>query len=194
MRINKRLNLVIPLGRSDSAGDLGVVVHTTPISSEVFDEYFLPLSMTYAAIYSQGLGPIAAPRITDKLLKKISIDKGIWDSDSQRGIVGVKQGLVGEIHRLTNVLAPGEHGWKEYMYQEAKDLGILDADEVAEVDSAIVFFTVCSSMMRKNQVEKELGGAMKIWGARLEFYTFTELRDSLPTSTGTANSGATQTP
>jgi hypothetical protein len=191
MRINEKLKLVIPLGRPDSAdnegndtGLLAAVVHTTPISSDVFDTYFLPLSRTYAAIHALGLGAVAGPRVADKLLRKVSKDMGAWEGEE-----GVERGLIAEIHRLTMVAAPSEKGWQDYQYQEAKDLGIIDADDAPEVDAAIVFFTVYSCMTRKRDLKIELGGGMKLWGARLEYSTFTELVASLRTSTVTANSG-----
>ena len=55
MKINRALNLVIPI--DSEKGQL--FVHSTPISREIFEQYFLVISKTFAAIFSEGLGAIA---------------------------------------------------------------------------------------------------------------------------------------
>ena len=195
MRINRKLNLVVPVSADDPDNPalLRAVVHASPISAETFDAYFLPISKTYAALISQGLGIVAGPRIADKLLRQISTELGMWDSDVRSGRIGVKQGLIEEIHRLTNVTAPAKdgRGWGDYQYQEAKDAGLIDADDASEVDAALVFFTVVSHMERHRDVKAILEGATKLWGARVEYSSFTELRASLQTSMRDENSGVT---
>lgn len=184
MRINKSLNLVIPI--TDAEDKITAYVHSSPISSDVFDAFFLPIAKTFSSIYGQGLGMLAGPRIADKLLKKISIEMDVWE-----GPTGVQAGLVSEIHRLTNVLTVGKSGWETLPFGVAKSKGIIDSDDAAEVDAALIFFTVCSVMHRKSDVPGILGGAMKLWGAQIESLNSTEYINFLTKSTPAEHSGAT---
>ena len=104
MRINKALNLVIPVDW-EMGGQ--IFVHSTPISREVFEQYFLVISKTFAAIFSQGLGAVAGPRIAYLMLKKTAEDMGLW-----AGPAGVGAGLMNEMIRLSNVIMPDEKGCK----------------------------------------------------------------------------------
>jgi hypothetical protein len=183
MRIDKRLNLVIPVERADGAM---IYVHSTPISVEVFDTYFLVIAKTFGAIYSEGLGVIAGPRVADKLLRKVAQDMGAWE-----GAGGVRDGLVAEMRRLSNVLSPGAQGWEMLPFDDAKARGVIDAADAAEIEAAITFFTVASAMHRRTDQADILGSAMSLWGARIESLSCTELMNSLRTSTVAASSGAT---
>lgn len=185
MRIDRKLNLVIPILDADGKKTVAYV-HSTPISSEVFDTYFLPIAKTFSAIYSEGLGIVAGPRIADKMLRKVSTDLGVWD-----GPAGVQAGLVAEIHRLTNVIAVGKKGWETVPFDEAKERGILHADDAAEVNAALTFFTVISVMQKKAELPRVLGGAMKLWGSQIESLSCTEFMNSLRTSTAAENTGVT---
>jgi hypothetical protein len=175
IRINRHLNLVIPVTLADGAQ---VFVHSTPISSDVFDTFFMPIAKTFAAIYSEGLGIVAGPRIADKMLRKVSQDLGVWE-----GSTGVQNGLIAEMHRLTNVLAAGKKGWEMWPFDEAKTKGLIDKDDAAEIEAALCFFTVTSAMHRKADLHEILGGAMKLWGAQIEPLSCTEYMNSLPMST-----------
>ena len=75
MKIDKKLNLVIPIETDDGT----LYVHSMPIRREIFDTYFLVLSKTFAAIHGEGLGEIAGPRVAALILKKIAMDTGMWE-------------------------------------------------------------------------------------------------------------------
>lgn len=197
MRIDKKLNLVISVYNDD--GDetanppkpptLRAVVHSTPITAETFDTYFEPIARVFAEM--QRYTSISAPKIADKLLRKVSTAMGVWESDSGSGRVGVKEGLVEEIHRLTNVLAPSKGGWRELMYQEAQDTDVLSPREAGEVEAMLIFFTVGSHMYPLQDARVALDGAASLRGARVEYSSFMELKASLRTSTAVENSGET---
>ncbi len=174
MRINTRLNLVIPV--DTDAGTL--FVHSVPISREVFEKYFLVISKAFAAIYQEGLNVVAGPRIAMLMLKRAAVERGEWD-----GPDGVQNGLVAEIRRLTNVAVPGEGGWKSYPMQDAIDRSILDADDVSEVEGAVAFFTCASAMHKRDQLPAILGGMTSLWDARTTSLNFTDYLASLRTST-----------
>ena len=180
MRIDKRLNLVIPVECADGSK---VFVHSTPVSSDLFELYWEPVSKAFANIYSGGYSVVAGPRIAAKMLRKVSTEMGMW-----AGPRGVEQGLVAEIHRLTNVLAPGKRGWEMVPFDEAKTTR-LDSDETSEIEGALCFFTVASLTHRKADLPAVLAGAADLWGAQTTLLDWTEFMNSLPTSTGTASSG-----
>lgn len=182
MKIDKKLNLVLPI--VDENGEPTAYVHSTPIGSNVFDMYFLPLARTYSAIFSLGLGPVAGPKVADKMLKKMSIDIKMWDGEA-----GVERGLIAEIHRLTQVIAPGKNGWETIPYKYAKDSGVLSKEDAAEVDAAIVFFIVTSAMHPKAELKDYLQAMCSNWGARIELLNCTEFQNSLPNLSLVANTG-----
>lgn len=197
MRIDKQLNLVIdvynddgdPVANPPKPPTLRAVVHAEPIRAETFDVYFEPIGRVFAEM--QRYTAISAPKIADKLLRNVSTAMGMWESDSRTSRIGVKEGLVEEIHRLTNVLAPGRQGWRELMFQEAKDEHLFSPREAAEVDAMLIFFTVGSHMYPLQDARAALDGAMSLRGARVEYSSFTELKASLATSNAAGNSGAT---
>lgn len=182
MKIDKSLNFVIPVDREDGT----IYVHAQPVRREVFEQYFLAISKTFAAIYGEGLGPIAGPRVAAMMLKEVSVNAGLWDGPS-----GVENGLMNEIRRLSNVLVPGKNGWEMRPLQEALDSGLIDEDDASEVMNALVFFTVVSCMHKRTAREPILDGAGRMWGAEISSLSISDYAASLPTSTETVNSGET---
>lgn len=88
MKIARNLNLIIPVRTEKGNG----WIHATPISKEVFKEHFFILSKTFSAIFSEGLGVVAGPRIAFLMLERISRDSNIWEGDK-----GVRNTLVNEV-------------------------------------------------------------------------------------------------
>ena len=140
MHINKSLNLVIPV-ETDDHGTL--YFHSTPISRDVFERYFLIISKVFAALFAEGLNVIAGPRIAYLMLKELAEKAGKLED--------VQNGLLNEIHRLTNVSMLIDDGWQSVPYQTIIERKILDADILMEVENAIVFF-ICVSAMHKREV------------------------------------------
>lgn len=180
MKINKKLNLVIPLETDDGIA----FVHSAPVGREVFETYFLTLSKTFAAIYGEGLSIMAGPRVAALMLKKISIDLGMWE-----GVGGVGNGLVGEIRRLTNVIVPAEGGRKTVMLDEALSGGFIDDDLYREIEGHLVFFTCLSHLHNRAQLPVMLEKAGDLWGTQITSLDCTEFEKSLMTSTTDGNSG-----
>lgn len=197
MRINRKLNLVIPV----DTGNGTIYVHSTPISRDIFEKYFLVLSKTFAQIYQQGLNIQAGPRVAALLLKKIAVDSGEWD-----GPDGVQNGLVEEIKRLTNVVVsvgdwgenkdgqPAPKGWQTMPYVAAVQRALLDEDDIAEVENALCFFTCASHLNTRMQLPIILGLIASLWGALNTPLNSTEYSNSLPTLIETANFGETARP
>jgi hypothetical protein len=172
MRIDKRLNLVIEVETEQGT----VFVHSTPISRDVFERYFLIISKTFAAIISEGLSFISGPRVAALMLKKIATDLGVWE-----GRDGVNNGLMAEVRRLSNVVMPSERGWQTVPFQDAIDKGLLDESDIAEVEGLIAFFICASAMSRKTEIQSVLE-RMALWGSSITSLNSTAFAESLPIS------------
>ena len=207
MRIDKRLNLIVPVYGEEVAkldGDGKPVmengepvteqpviaqVHATPLPSEVVDRYFMILAQTFSAIFSNGLGVLGGPAVAMKLLRSLSRDQKIWDDDPKSGLIGVKRGVVDEIERLTTVNVPDGTGWTAVPLAIAVERQFISEEDKSEVENAIVFFIVGSATLARAQRKEMLTAAAGLWGARTSPLNSTEFTDSLKTSTVTVNSG-----
>lgn len=178
MKINKRLNIVVPVELEDGTT---VYVHAAPLPREIFEKYFMVISKTFASIYGQGLGSIAAPKVSGLILKQIATEMGEWED--------VKVGLLAEIKRLCNVLVLTPAGWETVPLEEAIARNMFDEDDVADVDGVLIFFIVSSAMHRKDALRVSLDIASRLWNAQVTSSNCTEFATSLPTSTGTDSSG-----
>lgn len=181
MIINKKLNLVIPIYQE---GDRVLYVHSAPILRETFERYFMVLSRAFTLLYSKGLGVMAGPRVAALLIKQVAVAEGEWE-----GPLGVERGLIAEFHRLSNVIVPTERGWQPVPLDEAIKSKLIDAEDIAEVENAIGFFMLASSMHRKDQLKGTLEAAAELWSAQITSLDSTEFLSSLPTLTPPANSG-----
>ena len=176
-RLNRKLNLVLDI----ETGDGIVHIHSMPISREVFEDNFLPISRAFTAVYSNSLGPVTGPRVAALLLRQEAQTLGVWEK--------TQQSLMAEIYRLTNVVAPGPNGWETMPFDVAKKRGVLDDDEAAEVENCIVYFTCASSIRLKQEMELAREGLRTLWGAQTTSLNVTEYTRSLPTSTQEETTG-----
>lgn len=174
MRIDKKLNLVIPV--ETNTGTL--YIHAIPLLRNVFEKYFLVISKTFAALYNEGLGPTAGPRIAAMMLRDVATRMNVWD-----GPEGVALGLMSEIRRTSQALILGDKGWETIPLQEALDKKLITDEEAGEVENILVFFTVVSAMHRKTELPAILTLASELWGAQTTSSSATEFSNSLPKST-----------
>ncbi len=180
MKISRNLNLIIPVRTEKDNG----WIHATPISKEVFKEHFFILSKTFSAIFSEGLGVVAGPRIACLMLERISSDMNIWDGEK-----GVRNTLVNEIIRLANLVYPAEgKGYDTIPLDMALERGIVEFDDVA---GELVFFTCVSSINTLEQTEQMMLAVSGMWNSRTSSLSLTEWIASLPTLKPVASSGAT---
>ncbi|EAA9230078.1 TPA: hypothetical protein HNV69_13345 [Escherichia coli] len=180
MKISRNLNLIIPVRTEKGNG----WIHATPISKEVFKEHFFILSKTFSAIFSEGLGVVAGPRIACLMLERISSDMNIWDGEK-----GVRNTLVNEIIRLANLVYPAEgKGYDTIPLDMALERGIVEFDDVA---GELVFFTCVSSINTPEQTEQMMLAVSGMWNSRTSSLSLTEWIASLPTLKPVASSGAT---
>jgi hypothetical protein len=181
MRIDERLNLVIPVKRDGPT----IYVHSMPISREVFEANFMLISKAFSAIYSEGLTVIAGPRVAAMLIRHIASEMGIWEN-SKTGEPGAGKSFLEEIKRLTNVAVPNEKGWGMIPLQVAIDQNLLSPDELSEVMGAVCFFTLNSSMMRSSEILQTLEGMESLWGTQTTSSNITAFIASLEMSTEAA--------
>lgn len=181
MKISRNMNLVIPVET-----EMGkAYVHATPISKEVYREHFFILSKTFSAIFSEGLGAVAGPRIAYLLLERISVDMKIWD-----GTNGVRNTLVNEIIRLSSLVYPVEgKGWDTKPLEVALDRKIVDMDDVI---GELVFFTCVSSINKPAQAVWLMEQVNGMWNSQVSSLSLTDWMRSLPTSKPGVNSGETE--
>ncbi|EAX6858191.1 hypothetical protein J9P64_003449 [Salmonella enterica] len=179
MKIARNLNLIIPVQTEKGKA----WIHATPISKEVFKEHFFILSKTFSAIFSEGLGVVAGPRIAFLMLERISRDSNIWEGDK-----GVRNTLVNEIIRLANLVYPIEgKGYDTIPMDTALEREIVDLDEVA---GQLVFFTCISSINTPEQTEEMMRVVSGMWNSRATSLNLTDWIASLPTLKPTASTGA----
>ncbi|END42858.1 hypothetical protein EC2854350_1347 [Escherichia coli 2854350] len=180
MKISRNLNLIIPVRTEKGNG----WVHATPISKEVFKEHFFILSKTFSAIFSEGLGVVAGPRIAFLMLERISRDSNIWEGDK-----GVRNTLVNEVIRLANLVYPVEgKGYDTIPLDMALEREIIDLDEVA---GGLIFFLFVSSINFPEPGEGGVGVVNGVWSTQCSLLNLTEWIASLPTLKSAASSGAT---
>lgn len=189
MKIDRRLHLVVPI-YDDNLETVRAYVHSTPIPRELFETYFMIISQTFSAIFTEGLNVAGGPGCAMVLMKQLALKKRVWEDDVENATIGVKNGLVQEIRRLTNVIVPADRGWQQVPLHVAVDRGMIDAEDAVEVENAIVFFIVVSAVMKRSQRGDMLASAAGVWDARITSSNSTEFMSSLTTSTGTASSGA----
>lgn len=188
MRINKQLNLVIPVERDD-----GVVLfaHSTPIEEATFIAYHRPLMMTYAQMDADGLIRSGGIRNADLILKEVSERVGMWKDDPQTKSIGVERGLLGEICRLTNVFAPTGTKWEAVPLEECVNRDVLSPQEAREVAAAATFFCSSSHGFPRQNLKEFLQICSGRIGAVVSYLSPSEFSLSLPTLTADENSGAT---
>ena len=185
MRVDRRLNLVIPIEEGDSS----LYVHAVPLSREVFERFFLVLSKTFTFIYTQGLNVVSGPRVAALTLRKIAETDGVWEGET-----GVERGLMGEIKRLTNVICMTDQGWQPIPFEMAVKQGKLDSEIASEVENVIVFFMVASAVHLRTELPEIYNLLGGLCHALVTSSNCTEYAASLPTSMPAASSGAKATP
>jgi hypothetical protein len=183
--INRKLNLVIPI-ETDNHGKIWI--HSVPLSREVFASNYMLLTRTLANLYNFGIGPAMAPRIAMLRLKDTA-----KDMDEEKDI---SENLVQEIYRLTNVLMPNPDGggWRTIPFSEVKMKKLVDEDSLLEVENAIVYFIVASSVHLKSELPMAFQGLKAIWNAETTLLNVTQYGNSLMTSTQEESTGEKPVP
>lgn len=181
MKIARNMNLIAEVETENGQ----CWVHSTPISKEVYRQHFFILSKVFAAIFSEGLGVVAGPRIAYLLLERIASDMEIWEGET-----GVRNTLVNEIIRLSNLVYPVEgKGWDNQPLEVALDKGIVDPDDVI---GELVFFTCVSAINKPAQAMGVMASVAGLWNSQITSLNVTDWTASLPILKPGGNTGGTE--
>lgn len=184
MKISKTLHLSIPLvDESDETKVIGYV-HSSPLSSEVWNIYWDPIMLAFTRVMSGGYGTIGGPRAAHRVLEKISRERDIWD-----GPTGVKAGLINEIYRNSMLMHVGANGWESIPFEQAKKLALISPEDAEEVEGGLVFFMLGWFGHRRTLRQRMLEAAMGLWDAQIIWLNSTDYLNSLTISTADASSG-----
>jgi hypothetical protein len=185
VKIDKRLNLVVPLERADGTT---LFIHSTPISPETFDQHWRIISKTFSTIHGEGFNALTGPRVAAKALRDIAKAEGNWD-----GPAGVDATLMNEIRRLTMVVMPRGTVPPTMFMHDAVAKGLIEPTDADIVENGIVFFIVVSAMHRPRVLAYLLEEMCGMWGAQTSSLNSTAFAASLPISTETESSGVKAT-
>jgi len=178
--IDRTLTFVMPVETPKGEA----VVRSTPVSAVFFRRHFLVISKTFNRLHAEGLNALTAFRVAAMMLEQIEReDAGVGPDDLAR-----PSPIMNEIRRRTMVEYPGQGAVTWDQVVSAKMFG---EEDIGEVENAVVFFIVASAMYHRRDVEAMVGGAAKLWNARLESSKATASETSSQTSTAPASSGDT---
>src|ERR1035437_2175116 len=162
-------------------GDV-IYCHSIPILKETFQRYSLVIAATFAKLLVNGLQSMGA-RIALYALQEVAEEMGKWE-----GQHGVKNGLLNEINRLTNVLVMGANGWESLPVETAIQRGGIDEEDYEEAKQKIVFFILVSAMARKEVADSFMIILENDWGMLTTPLNVTAYGNSLRISTVTETS------
>lgn len=154
MKINESLNIVVNVG--DAFG------YHSPISREVFEVNYRMIAATKSALAGKGIQyqMVSGPRIASLTLldecRNDSQERGDFGIDGKPSDLNARA-LLAEIKRLTTILVPSANGYDMIPVDAAISRGAIDAEDWAEAESELVFFTchyaLAAKMERKNQAQ-----------------------------------------
>ncbi len=181
MNINKERNLVIPIVRENNER---IYIHSLPISREVFESFHSVLSKAFSTLTNNGINIIACLSTA-----KLALMDAARELDA---VERTQNGLINEIRRISTVLYTGTNGWDSIMLSDAIKRGIIDDDELDEVENALVFFILSSRLFLKAQRPIILEGLTSLTGFVITSLGNTDWLDSLekPTSSTDTNETA----
>lgn len=180
MKLNEKLNLVIPM--RDASGET-YYLHTTPLSREAFEANYLLMSQAFSLMIEQGIQVTAGPRVADLVMKDLA---------ERQDRMPAYNSYISELKRITTVIKPSANGWEPMPLASAVSRGVIDANEVQESISLIVFFTLTSALWGGERLGASLRFMNGLWGSENTSLNSTAFTDSLPTLTGGESIGETE--
>ena len=179
MRIDESLNLVVPINHANGQT---YWVHSTPISAEVFENFYDPIARTFTKLWQTGIGVTASPRIAYFAMRDLCIQNGTWE-----GPQGIEELFCNEVWRLTNVLMPTDKGWNMVPFSDLMRRDTFTKRELSEVQNILIFFTVNFCMHKQQVLRLIMSMSQNTWDARVTLLNCTAFRDSLAISTVAAS-------
>jgi hypothetical protein len=101
---------------------------------------------------------------------------------------GGAEALMGEIKRLTTVLAPSASGWDHVPVDVAVGRNVIDSDEWKEVEAKLAFFTCHYALAHKKNREAVMQATTSMLEGWSTSLSITEWIASLPTLTNNETS------
>jgi hypothetical protein len=184
MRIDRELNLVLPINLGDADG----YVHSMPISRAAFEGSYKIIAAAYSEIWSGGAEQAfrAGPRIAALEIKEagktLAIKRGLVDEAGNARSDGGALALMQEIQRLSNIIAPTENGWEVLPVNVAIGRNIISKSDWEEVENSLAFFTLVSAMTEKARLEAFWQMVAPMVSFQIVSQNCTEYSQSLPTS------------
>lgn len=163
-----------------------VTAYHTPISREIYEANFRLLGETKIALIGENIRH-AYMASGDATLYLVQCGQ---EMAAQRGGTGDfgATALLADIKRLTLILAPGPHGWGSVPVDVALASGQITADEWADTEAALVFFTAwMAGVSRKDRVA-QLNFSAQLIGGSTTSSSPAELISSLQQQSPTDNS------
>ena len=141
MEIDGSLNIVVPI-------DDPVQAFSAPLPESVFKASYRVLARANEEIFGRGMKSalLTGPRIA--ALSIADAGKRIAEEDGKDGDSGARA-FLGEIKRLTMILAPMDAGFDMLPVEQAIQSGKISADDWTDVEGAICFFTLGSQFETK---------------------------------------------
>lgn len=170
IKIDEKINLVMPIQRGDGRT---YWVHSTPISAEVFAEFYDPLGRVFNKLYTGGIGMVAGPKVAYFALRDLCMQTETWE-----GVQGIENTLCNEIWRLTTVLIPGVNGWDMLPFSDVMRREMMTPREIQEVKNGLVFFTVNFCMHTQSVMRLIMEVSQRTLGARVTPLTCMAFKDS----------------
>lgn len=192
--INSDLHVVLPLRVGEDGKPQSWAYHT-PISLAVFEANFRILAATKAALFKDG--PRYAFEVGSRVAALHLRDAGRKDAQERLDVDeqgqprdGGVNALLGELRRLTMTAVPAGAAWESVPLPVAQSRGLLDAEDIAEVDSALVFFTCVYYLTPRHQRASIAGVIASVMSGSITSLPLTDWTASLPTSMPVAISAA----
>jgi hypothetical protein len=177
VQIDEKFRIVLPVRLAEDGTPLLRLYHT-PISREVFEANYRIIGATYSALM-QPSARIGAPRIAALRLRDegaiAARENGTTPAD------GGAVALLGEIKRLSVVLAPQGAQWAMVPVEAAIAQNIIDDEDWREVESALVFFTCLYTMVTKQERGRMMEAVISVIGGSITSLQPMEFAASLTT-------------
>jgi hypothetical protein len=163
----------------------GTVVYSKPVARAVFERNYLALAKVYSTIQEQGLittGSSIAARMLKELEANGQVDAGLF---------------LANIHQRTMIATyvdPNTEGgvgsYEQHMMADAIRKGLIDDDDVAEIENLLVF-TIAASYLSgsKANAARILKWSLGMRNAQRTSSNFTDFLNSLLTSMREDSSG-----
>ncbi len=197
MQINNALNLVFPIRSAeqerpdpkDPQATITVSVplayaYHLPIDAAVFEANYRIIAETKAELFGKGVAYMSSAT----QIARLTLLDVARAYDAEWGREGSGKALLAEIKHRTTILAAGANGFEYVDADLAIQKGIIDAEDWAEAESALVFFTCGYAMAKRKHRESFATASARGLAGSITSLSPTEFVASLPTSTPESSS------